>query len=136
MPAAAGAHVIKNALVTIEGIEYANQVSKARLVPDQPVQTMRTLSPDGTVQDVDTAVWTLELAGLQINVAGGLAKALRDANGGPLDVTIQPKAGTGQATATVEIIALMPEFGGEQGNWATIDLTFPVNGQPTWGTSA
>lgn len=136
MSAAAGAHVIKNALVTIEGVEYANQVSKARLVPDQPVQTMRTLDPTGTVQDVDTPVWTLELTGLQINVAGGLAKALRDANGGELDVVLQPKAGTGQATATFTIMALMPEFGGEQGNWATQDLTFPVNGQPVFGTSA
>lgn len=136
MSAAVGAHVIKNALVTVEGVQYANQVSKARLVPDQPVQTMRTLDPSGTVQDVDTAVWTFELTGLQINIAGGLAKALRDADGTELDIILQPKAGTGQATATFTIVALMPEFGGEQGNWATQDLTFPVIGQPVFGTSA
>ncbi|MDW3849656.1 hypothetical protein NMK34_23870 [Micromonospora sp. BRA006-A] len=136
MPAAAGAHVIKNAVVTIDGVEYANQVNKARLVPDQPIQTMRTLVPDGVVQDVDSPVWTFEISGLQINVAGGLAKALRDANGGEVDVVLQPRAGTGQATATFTVLALMPEFGGDQGEWATQELELPVVGQPVFGTSA
>ncbi|MEU5939406.1 hypothetical protein ABZ807_09465 [Micromonospora sp. NPDC047548] len=136
MPAAVGAHVYKNALVTIATIQYANQVTKARLVPDQPVQTLRTLVPDGVLQDVDSPVWTFELAGLQINVTGGLAKALRDANGGELEVILQPKVGTAQATATFTIVALMPEFGGEQGNWLTQDLSLPVIGQPVFGTSA
>lgn len=136
MPAAAGAHVIKNAVVTVDGIEYANQVTKARLVPDQPVQTMRTLVPDGVVQDVDSPVWTFEISGLQINVAGGLAKALRDADGGEVDVVLQPRAGTGQATATFTVLALMPEFGGEQGNWSTQELSLPVVGQPVFGVSS
>ncbi|MCT2277993.1 phage tail protein [Micromonospora chalcea] len=136
MSAAPGAHVIKNAVVTVDGVEYANQVSKARLVPDQPVQTMRTLVPDGVVQDVDSPVWTFELSGLQINVAGGLAKALRDANGGEVDVVLQPRAGSGQATATFTVLALMPEFGGNQGEWATQELSLPVQGQPVFGTSA
>lgn len=136
MPAPANAHIYKNALVTVEGVEYANQCTKARLVPEQPVQTMRTLVPDGVVQDVDSPTWTFELGGLQINIAGGLAKALRDANGGELDIVLQPKAGTGQATATFTVIALMPEFGGEQGNWLTQELSLPVLGQPVFGTSA
>lgn len=136
MPAPTGAHVYKNAIVTIDEVEYANQLTTARLVPDQPVQTLRTLVPDGTVQDVDTPTWTFEISGLQINVAGGLAKALRDANGGELEVILQPKAGSAQATATFTIVALMPEFGGEQGNWLTQELSLPVIGQPVWGTSA
>ncbi|MEV0156877.1 hypothetical protein AB0H57_24540 [Micromonospora sp. NPDC050686] len=136
MPAATGAHVFKNAVVTIDEVEYANQLSKARLVPDQPVQTMRTLVPDGVVQDVDSPVWTFEIAGLQINATDGLAKALRTAAGTEIEVTLQPKAGTGQATATFTVLALMPEFGGEQGNWLTQELTLPVVGQPVFGTSA
>lgn len=135
MPAAAGAHVYKNALVEIDEVEYANQLTTARLVPDQPVQTMRTLDPTGTVQDADSATWTFEISGLQINIAGGLAKALRDANGAELEVTLQPKVGTGQATATFTVVALMPEFGGEQGNWLTQELSLPVVGQPVFGTS-
>ncbi|WP_420123206.1 hypothetical protein [Nakamurella sp.] len=136
MPAATGAHVYKNAVVTIDSVEYANQLNKARLVPEQPIQTMRTLVPDGVVQDVDSPVWTFELSGLQINVAGGLAKALRDANGGEIDIVLQPKAGVGQANATFTVIALMPEFGGEQGNWLTQELSLPVVGQPVFGLSS
>ncbi|RKN38452.1 hypothetical protein D7223_31090 [Micromonospora endolithica] len=126
----------KNAVVTIDAVDYANQLNKARLVPDQPVQTMRTLVPDGVVQDVDSPVWTFEISGLQINVSGGLADALRDANGGELDVVLQPKAGTGQATATFTVLALMPEFGGEQGEWLTQELELPVVGQPVFGLSS
>ncbi|MEE3918189.1 hypothetical protein V2I01_04830 [Micromonospora sp. BRA006-A] len=97
---------------------------------------MRTLVPDGVVQDVDSPVWTFEISGLQINVAGGLARAPRDANGGEVDVVLQPRAGTGQATATFTVLALMPEFGGDQGEWATQELELPVVGQPVFGTSA
>lgn len=136
MPAAVGAHVYKNALVEIDEEQYANQLTTARLVPDQPVQTMRTLDPTGTVQDADSATWTFEISGLQINIAGGLAKALRDANGGELEVVLQPKVGSAQATATFTVVALMPEFGGEQGNWLTQELSLPVVGQPVFGTSA
>lgn len=136
MPAATGAYVFRNAVVTVEGTEYANQVNKARLVPDTPIQTFRTLVPDGVVQDVDSTVWTLELSGLQINETGGLAKALRDAAGTEIDVVLQPKAGTGQTTATFVCIALMPEFGGEQGNFLGIELELPVVGGVTFGTSA
>ncbi len=136
MPAVTGARVYKNAKVTIDEVEYANQLNKARLVPDQPIQTMRTLVPDGAVSDVDSATWTFEISGLQINAANGLADALRDANGGELEIVLQPRAGTGQATATFTVIALMPEFGGEQGAWLTQELELPVVGQPVFGTSA
>ena len=136
MPAATGAMVFKNAVITIDSVEYANQLRVARLVPDQPVQTYRTLVPDGAVSDVDTATWTLEITGLQINDAGGLSKALRDANGAKLVATLQLKAGTGQATATFTFTPLMPPFGGEQGAWLEQELSMPVDGTPVWGVSA
>lgn len=136
MAPAAGAHIFRNAIVTIDEEEYANQLRVARLVPDQPVQTYRPLVPDGVISDVDTPVWTFETSGLQINVAGGLAEALRAANGGKLEVLLQPRAGSAQKTATFTITALMPPFGGEQGSWLEQELTFPVDGQPVWGASA
>lgn len=136
MPAPTGAYVYKNALVTIETVEYANQVNKARLVPDTPIQTVRTLVPDGIVQDVDSTVWTFELSGLQINTTGGLAKALRDAAGTEIDVILQPKVGFSQPTATFTVLALMTEFGGEQGSFLPIELELPVIGAPVFGTSA
>jgi hypothetical protein len=137
MTAATGAHVYKNALVSLEGTDYANQCRIARLDPDTPIQTYRTLVPDGVVQDVDSPVWTFAVAGLQINVAGGLAKALRDATpGDQLDIVLQPKLGSGQAQATFTVIALPVPFGGEQGAYLTFETALPVLGQPVFGTIA
>lgn len=136
MPAPTGAHVYRNALVTINEVEYANQVTRARLVPDTPIQTVRTLVPDGAVQDVDSTVWVFELSGLQINIATGLAKALRDAAGTEVEVILQPKVGFSQPTATFTILALPPEFGGNQGEFLPIEMEIPVVGQPVFGTSA
>ena len=137
MPAPTGAFVVRNATVTVESVAYANQCTKARLVPDTPIQTVRTLVPDGAVQDVDSSVWTFEISGLQINIAGGLAKALRDATAGDqLDIVLAPQAGTGNAQATFVALALPVPFGDEQGKFATTEIVLPVVGQPVFGTVA
>lgn len=130
----ANAHVMRDASIEIDEVEYANQVTKARLVPDTPVQTLRTLVPDGTIQDIDSSAWTLELSGVQSTKTGGLAKALNDAAGTQIEVVIIPKNDTGEDTATVTIIAMPVEFGGEQGAFRTFEAEFPVVGQPVFGT--
>jgi hypothetical protein len=131
-----GAIVMRDSLVTVDGDEFANQVRKARLVPDVNIQTYKTLVPDGTVQDKDNATWNLELEGLQINETGGLAKALRDAVGTVLAVTIQPKTGTGKAKATIDVLIIEIPFGGEQGEYLTIDVTLPCQGAPVYAVSS
>ncbi|MBQ1039290.1 hypothetical protein [Micromonospora sp. C81] len=136
MPAPANYIVMRNATITIDDVEYANQLTKARLVPDTPIQTMRTLVPDGVIQDVDSTIWTLELAGASIWATGGLAKALTDAEGDTVEVVLQPKVGTGQPTATFNIVAMPVTFGGEQGQIIPFEATFPVVGGVTFGTSS
>jgi hypothetical protein len=136
MPAPTGVITYKNALVTIDSVEYNNQSTRARLVPDTPIQTMRTLIPDGVIQDVDSTVWTFELAGVQIWTTGGLADALNDAVGTELDVVLQLKAGTGQPTATFTILALPVPFGGDQGQILPFEASFPVVGAPVFSVSA
>lgn len=135
MPAPTGAQVYRDALITVDGTDYANQLNKCRLVPDQPIQTYRTLVPDGVVQDVDSVVWTLEITGLQINIVGGLAAYLRTNSALTLAWVVQPKTGVGLPKATFSAIALMPEFGGEQGAYQVIDMSLPVLGGVTFGTS-
>lgn len=129
---------MKNSSVVIDTVSYENQLTKARLVPDAPIQTLRTLVPDGILQDADSATWTLEIAGVQDRGTGGLAKAIDDAvtAGGSLTMTIQPKIGSGQDVATVTIIPVPVEFGGEQGNFRTFEASFAVVGQPTFSQSA
>lgn len=132
MPAPTGAHVMRNATVTVNGTQYANQVTRARLVPDTPIQTQRTLVPDGQVQDVDSTVWTFELSGLQIWVTGGLAYALNEAAGDEVDVVLEPSEGSNQDKATFTIKAFPVEYGGEQGAFRMFEAEFPVVGQPVF----
>lgn len=136
MPAPTGAIVYKDALITVDGTDYANQLRKGTLVPDQPIQSYKTLVPDGVVQDVDAEVWTFEIEGLQINIAGGLAFYLRGLTAGTqVACVLQPKTGVGLPKATFTAVAMKPPFGGEQGAFLTQTLVLPVIGVPTFGTS-
>jgi hypothetical protein len=135
MAAPTGAYVLRDATVTIDSDEYANQCTKARLVPDTPVQTLRTLVPDGIVVDVDSTAWTFELSGVQDwTNSTGLADALNDAKGTQVVVVLVPRAGVGKPQATFTIVAMPVDFGGEQGNFNTFEGSFPVVGQPVFGT--
>ena len=137
MPTFAGAFVLRDATVTIDDVEYANQCTKARLVPDTPIQTLRTLVPDGVIQDVDSSVWTFELTGVASKIGtGSLVKALRDASGTQVECVLTPQNGVGNETATFSVVALPTDFGGDQGNINTVDISLPVVGQPIFGTVA
>lgn len=132
----ARAVVIRNpASVEIDEVEYKNQVTKARLVPDTPTQTMRTFG--GVDKDRDSTSWTLELAGHQDRGAGGLADAIDDAvaAGTNLEIVIQPRAGTGQDVATCTFVPVPVEFGGEAGEWKLFDQTFEVIDSPVFTQS-
>lgn len=140
MPAFAGAYAYKDASVTINGTDYGNQITKAQLVPETPIQTQRTLVPDGVVVDVDSPVWTFEVSGFQsiaVTGTGGLSDALNNAEPGEqLDVVLTPKVGTGLKKATFTVLALPVAFGGEQGNFLMFDTVLPVSGGVTWGTAS
>ena len=136
MPAAVGGYVIKNANVKVGPnvpglIQYANQLDTATLTPEQATQTKRTLVPDGTLQDVDNATWTLTLAGIQDYKAGqGIARFLTDNEGDQVQFELEPKVGGVKATGIV--VAKAVPFGGETGNWAEFSIELPVVGTPTF----
>jgi hypothetical protein len=134
MPAPANYVVYKNASITIDGDEFANAVTRARLVPEVNKQTLRTLVPDGVIVDIDSPVWTFELTGVQIWAADGIAKALHDAAGTQVEIVLAPKVGTGNPEATFTVIAEPVPFGGAQGEILTFEQELAVVGQPTFGT--
>jgi len=130
-----GAYVVKDASVTINGTQYANQLGRFRLIPDTPTQTYRTAVPNGAVVDVDSPVWTFDIAGLQVNTANGLAAALRAMDPGEeVDVVLIPHNRDTQQSATFTIVATPVEFGGETGSFATFEKVFGVKGQPVFAT--
>jgi hypothetical protein len=121
----------------VEATDYANQCTSVVLTPDQSTQTLRTMVPDGVVQDVDSAVWTCSINGVQdYKAAQGLARLLTDMAGEQLDIVFTPRKGTGNTTATVTVVAKAVPFGGEQGNFTTFDVELPCIGEPVWGTVA
>jgi hypothetical protein len=130
MPAYAGAFVIRNALVSFAATDFTNQCTKARLVPETPTQTLRTLVPDGAIVDVDSTVWTLELSGIQDWETGGFAAYCNTNNGALVAVTIAPQNTTAKRKATISARVVPVPFGGDQGKFADFDLTLACNGQP------
>lgn len=124
-----GGFVMRNALVSFGGTDYANQVNTAMLEPDQDTKTYRTLVPDGVVQDVDTASWMLTLKGLQDHKAAqGLARYLFINNGLEVPVVLTPTLGG--VSWAVDVICKATQIGGEQGDWAEIELELPCSGAP------
>ena len=132
MTAYTGAFVLRDALLKLGGTTYSNQVWKARLVPDTPIVQQRTLVPDGTISDVDSATWTLELEGLQDFEATGLAAYLHTNAGAQVAFELAPRNTVGKVKVTGTVIAVHPEIGGEQGDFAKFEIELPLIGQPTF----
>lgn len=133
MPAATNyLGVLKDSEVLIEGTDYANQMTRSRLVPEVPVQTIRTLVPDGNISDVDSPAWTWEIAGIQKLATGGLLKLLNDATPGDLlDVVWQPlKDVVGQPQYAFTVKAKPGPIGGDQGAFATFEMVLELEGEP------
>lgn len=133
MPAATGyIGVLKNSLVTIEGTDYANQMTRSRLVPDVPTQQVRTLVPDGAINDTDSAAWTWEIAMIQTLATGGLLKLLNDSTPGTeLDVVWEPVKGTvGQPRYTFVVKSMPGPVGGDQGAFGQTEMVLQVVGTP------
>jgi hypothetical protein len=141
MPAPANTFVMRDSSITVEGVEYANQLWRSRLVPEVNIVSQRTLVPDGTITDVDSPIWTWEITFAQINKTGGLAKVLRDAPPGTeLEVIYQPHGAdagaTGEPTATFTVKSMPAAFGGTQGALADNEMVLPVVGSPVFGVTA
>ncbi len=133
MPAVTGhIGVLKSSEVLINGTDYANQLTRARLVPETPSQSLRTLVPDGTITDTDSASWTFEIAGIQKHATGGLAALLNAAEAGEiLEVEWEPRKGVvGQPHYVFEVVAKAVPIGGDQGAFGTFEVTLDVVGAP------
>lgn len=134
MTAPNGAYVLRDALFTVEGTDYANQCTSVVMTPTQETQTLKTMVPDGIVQDVDTATWVCTINGIQDYVAAqGLARYLTDHSGEQIDVVFEPKKGG--VTATAVLVAKATPFGGGQGSFTTFDLELPMIGAPAFDGS-
>src|SRR5690606_17761741 len=115
MPAS-NAFIMRSSIAEFDTNDYAEELSRAELVPDTQVEQLKLLKGN-TVSDVDNPSWTFAISGIQDwTVTQGCGDFLSASRGGKVDVTFQPRLGTGQRTATFSVIAMSPNFGGEQGS--------------------
>lgn len=129
----AGRLVIKNpASITIGGVQYKDQISKAEIAADTPTQTMRTFG--GVDKDRDSTSYTLSLSGHQRRITGGLAKAFDtlSAAGEPVEVVIQFSTDDDSEIATFDIVPVPVSFGGEAGSWMTFEQEFEIIDSPVY----
>jgi len=133
LPAYTGAFVLRNSVFTLGGTSFANQVWDVTIEPDTPVQQQRTLVPDGTISDVDSATWVMKVTGLQDPQAGGLAAYLFTNAGTQVAFTYAQVNTVGKVKYSGTVIAVYPTVGGEQGEFAQFEIEMPIIGTPTLG---
>src|SRR5690606_23803825 len=135
MPAS-NAFIMRSSIAEFDTTDYAEELSRAELVPDTQVEQLKLLKGN-TVSDVDNPSWTFAISGIQDwTVTQGLCDFLNANHGEKVEVTFQPRLGTGERTANFGVVATSPNFGGEQGSWATFELELPVDGEIIWGDAA
>lgn len=125
--------VLRNPVITIGGVSYTGQLTRARLVPDVQRQVGKTLDPNTVYVDVDSPSWMLQLTGYQgWENAGGICDFLNDNHGLSVAVVLTPRPGTGNKSAAFNAIAQTVDFGGEQGQWALFEVELGVVNAPVF----
>lgn len=124
--------IIKNAIVTIDAIEYSDAITSAKLSNTFETSVWTPIS--GNVQStVGPLVWTAELEFGQDLVANTtLTAKLISLHGQTKTVVIKPTGTATQSFTFTAVITAPKELGGAaSAGQATSSATFGVNGQPT-----
>lgn len=134
-------HVLKDIVLSVAADDYARHVSTARLEPTTTAEkiTWHGLSPDAAFSESGTpeTTWALVLTYAQDwNTENSLSQYLLDNAGEAKTVVLQPRAGSGQKTFTVEAVIAPGPVGGDYNTVAVGTVTLGVNGQPTVGATA
>lgn len=130
--------VLKDIVLNVEADDYARHVSTARLEPSTTAEriTWHGLSPDADFSEGGTpeTTWTLNLTYAQDwNTDDSLSQYLLDNAGQTKTVVLQPRAGSGQKTFTVEVVIAPGPVGGDYNTVQTGTVSLVVNGQPIPG---
>jgi hypothetical protein len=118
----------------IDGESYSAQTAEVTLVPSNNSETYQTLSGPTTIQLPTT--WELTVRAFQDwNEATSLAEALVTAatTGEPIPFELVIDSGM---TITGNVVPVYPSAGGAADAALEMDLTFPVDGDPTFTPGA
>lgn len=121
---------IKNAVVSIDGVEYSDAITLAKLTNTFDTQVWSPVS--GNVQQtVGPLVWTCDLEfGQDFTANSTLTAKLISLHGTSKTVIVKPTGTATQSWTFTATITAPKEIGGGTGV-ATSSASMPVSGQPT-----
>jgi hypothetical protein len=121
----------KDAVLEIDGDDYAPAASSATLSPSVSATTFYGLKPDAMFPE-SSVDWTLEVTFVQDwDSASSLSKYLWDNQGSVIaDVTLKPRSGEGPSF-TMDLHIVPGSIGGDTRAHATSTVSLPVKGVPT-----
>lgn len=118
----------------IDNDSYSAQTAEVTLVPSNNSETYQTLTGPTTIQLPTT--WELNVRAFQDwNEAASLAEALVVAATAGTPITFEVVVDGGM-TVTGNVIPVYPSVGGAADAALEMDLTFPVDGSPTFTPAA
>ncbi len=118
----------------IDGDSYSAQTAEVTLVPTNNAETYQTLTGPTTIQLPTT--WELNVRAFQDwNEATSLSEALVIAATAGTAISFEMVIDSGM-TITGNVIPVFPSAGGAADSALEMDLTFPVDGTPTFTPAA
>jgi hypothetical protein len=124
----------RNLTITIDSDNYDAQVQAVSLVPTNNTETWQTLA--GPTAKLVSTSWELQVKGFQDwNSSTGMAAALwaAAATGTPIAFTMTADGPSSSTSSwSGDLIPVYPTAGGDASEALAIDITFPVDGTPTF----
>lgn len=122
-------YVARHVKFTLDGTEYAAEVSDAQLVPSASVQTWQGLTPPSQYSDVGPATWQCNLTFAQdYDEALSLATFLFEHEGEVIPMEFEPQVGG--ASFTADVVVTPGLIGGAVNTYAEASVTLGVQGKP------
>lgn len=120
----------RNLTIEVDGVGYSAQTSSTQVNAQNSATVYQVLTGPKAVQDPTS--WELQIAGFQDwDEASSFCEAMVTAatTGDPIPFELALSTG---ATVTGDIIPAFPPFGGAADSALEFDLTFTIDGTPTY----
>lgn len=120
---------MKDAVLSIDGSDYAAEASSVLFQPSSSTSTWGGLKPASVHTHTSTATWTCQLTVAQdLDLAASLHRLLLEREGESVAVHFEPKTGGQGIDATIVITP--GQIGGNVNAFAEATVTLGVNGKP------
>lgn len=123
---------LKTGLLTVDGVQYATQVTNVTLSPDskEDGDSLETLSGD-TVLPAEKTSWTLKVEAVQdFDDAAGFVNSAMTKAGDDVAFTWRPGPAVTSPSYTGTVKVRAVDIGGDVGSRLTTSAEWPIQGTP------